>query len=97
MCPTRILSDLDDTEESIALNTEFTVDFSVNREGHGTSDLGEFFELLLESLITLTTVCLINAGVEDDPALASRTSLEVPVAEDVGRRFAVPQRIARRQ
>lgn len=85
----RILADLDDTEESVAIVSQVLVDRLIDGESQGAAYLLELVVLEAESLILLPIVSVVNSGVKNGPASASSRAFEVPVHEDVGGGVAV--------
>lgn len=57
---TRVLADLDDTEEAIAISAELAVDLCVDSECHGTTSSLEVLELSLERGVAIRLVRLVD-------------------------------------
>lgn len=79
----RVLTNLHDTEESIAVEAQLAVDLCVNLERHAPTRLLKLAIFHLQGLILLIRGRIVDPGIQDGPTLARCRTFEVPVAKDV--------------
>ena len=76
----RVLAELDNAEEAVAISAELRVDKSVDLEGKRATLLTKILMLVVQSyLLLIVTVRLVDTNIENVPFDAINRTLELPV------------------
>ena len=76
----RVLAELDNAEEAVAVGAELRVDKSVDLEGKRATLLTKILMLVVQSyLLLIVTVRLVDTDIENVPFDAINRTLELPV------------------
>ena len=74
-----VLSNLNNAEEAIAVESKLAVDLSIDLESQRTTGLLQLSELILQSFVLLARGRVVDPCVQDSPVLATGGTLQVPV------------------